>query len=181
MAKSFSGRSWIDIRSNGAKFQTELKRMSAHVTNVPSEVAKGYYAAVRDIAWQGVRLGREKILNDTNTLKYRRTGKKGRVDTGDMAKAFWANVRKSTDKQYVVNVGYLGGKPGYSIFQEYGTRRGLAGVEALRASQDYIDQEIKKLGKGGRNYKSTIGKGMRGVGLSGQANETPPEWFRGGR
>lgn len=172
MAKSFSGRSWVDIRTS-ARYKTEFDKLKTHVTRLPGEVMKGYYAEVRDIAWKIVYETRQYILDDTRTKKYQETGEKGRIDTGKMVASFWTHVDAYSEKGYKVNLGYLAGKPGYAIFQEYGTRQGLVGVEALRFARDRLDEELRKMRGGGRNYVPKIADAMTSPG------GTPPAWFNG--
>lgn len=177
--RSVSGRSWLDIRTNGAKFNTELKKMQTSITAAPNEIYKGYFIQMQKLAWEAARVGRDKIANDTNTKKYQRTGEKGRIDTGKMINSFWANARKEGADRYKINLGYLSGKPGYSIFQEYGTRNGLRGVEALRTARDYFQQEARGLGAGGRIYVERVGWDWKAKGYGGTDLGGPPSWFKG--
>lgn len=178
-SRSITGRSWLDIRTNGAKFNTELAKMRTSVTTAPNEIFKGYFNALHRLAWEAAHVGRQKIADDTRTKKYEQTGEKGRIDTGKMINSFWANARKEGDKKYKINLGYVAGQPGYSIFQEYGTRNGLRGVEALRAARDHFQAEVGRLGAGGRTYVQRYGWDWKAKGYGGTDLGGPPDWFKG--
>lgn len=140
--RSVSGKSWLDVRMNVSQAQRELKKMQATVTALPSELMKGYYAELRRIAWEARAVGQEVIRTAPD-----KDGQ-GRIETGKMLKSFWAQIGKVSDKKYEARVGWLTGDPGYSIFQEYGTKNGVKGMYALKAAQDHMYAEIRKLGKG---------------------------------
>lgn len=177
--RSVSGRSWLDIRTNGPKFATEIKKMQTSITVAPNVIYAGYFAELQRLAWEAARVGREKIMSDRNTRKYEETGKEGRFDTGKMVGNFWANGRKDGDRRYKIQLGYLSGQPGYSIFQEYGTRNGLRGVEAIRAARDHFQANAKRLNAGGRVYVERVGWDWKAKGYGGTDLGGPPDWFKG--
>lgn len=152
-------KSWANIR-NQATSQRQMKAMIAQVTAIPRDlIEKKYFAAMTSIAWDARKLIQEIILEShTETGKERvrsgRGSEAGRYETGAMYNAVWANVRKAGKggMSYSAQVGWLAGTPGYAVFQEQGTKSGIKGMRALETASQYIEDELRKLARGGRIY-----------------------------
>lgn len=161
MPNSLSGKSWIHIRISGDSQNGGLKKMAARITRAPEEIfVKNYYQAVLKIVFQARQLMRQIIRESTTPTGAERAakgkGESGRIDTAKMIDAVWARVSKPSKDKYRAEVGWLTGRPGYAIFQEYGTRNGIKGMGALQQASDYIAREMDKLGKGGSKYTRNV-------------------------
>lgn len=173
--RSVSGKGWYQIRHGLDQTRFDLKKMQTRVTNAPAQAAKGYANEIRKIAWRARELMQKIIMEAPNRTK----GEPGRYDTGTMHKMVWANLVKNNDKSYSANVGWLAGKPGYAIFQEYGTRTGLVGMDALRQAQDFMFEEIRALNAGGRSYRTKTGWDWNASGAGGNDLGGAPSWYKG--
>lgn len=70
----------------------------------------------------------------------------GRIVTGAMIKGVKWRGRKISDSRYLFEIGWLDGRPGYAIFQEYGTKNGVKAMKILATYQRLIAEEIRLYG-----------------------------------
>lgn len=179
--KSVSGHGWQFIRLGGSGKYDMPKKLAAHVARLPNEIlVKHYYREVQRIAFQARRIMLQVIdesVTEKGLKRQQRGGKPGREDTGNMRKLVWARVFKAQNGALVAQVGWLTGRPGYAIFQEYGTRGGIVAMGALQKAGDYIEQEMDKLGRGGYKYRRKNEWDWDAPGYGGTDLGGAPEWF----
>jgi len=130
-----------------------LNAVRSKIRGWPQHVARTvYWPQLNRITAEGVALGQEIIRTSyTPTGKSRAArgaGEAGRIDTGNMIKSFTARNRETAGESFSSFVGWIYGKPGYSIFQELGTRNGIVGMNAIGQVQEYMLSEIRKMAKG---------------------------------
>lgn len=142
---------WANVRvkANASDFDLLRSKILAH----PGKVAKDvYYPALRRISQAGVDYMRYIILTSETATGKARAGRggngPGRVDTGAMFDAVKMRVRERKDG-FTSFVGWIDGRPGYSVFQEHGVKGGVVGMNALAQAQEFMLSEIRKLAKGG--------------------------------
>lgn len=150
---------WFNIR-----VKTERQKFDAVrsiIQSWPEDVARDvYFPALAQIAEDGKQYVRYIILSSDTATGRARAGQggngPGRVDSGAMYDAVRARVNVNKGS-FSALVGWLDGKPGYSIFQEQGTKNGVVGMNALGQAQEYMLSEIRKLSKTGAAKASPIG------------------------
>lgn len=175
---SNSGHGWMSIRlSSDGK---EIKKLAAAVVRKPEEImVKYYFQQVQRIAFEARRI-MLKIIEEAETPTGRaralKGGKPGRIDSGNMASKVWARVYKTNRGGVAATVGWLDGRPGYTIFQEHGTRRGIVAMNALQAAGDYIEQEMDKLARGGSKYRRNTNWDWSAPTYGGEV-PGPPDWY----
>ncbi len=152
---------WAAVR-----MKTEAANLNAVRTRIaayPKTVTESYRRRIENIAQDARQFMVEIVLTSTTATgeeRARRGGEAGRVDTGKMLKALESNsaVRvRDRSKGFSVFVGWTGGKPGYTIFQEQGFRHGtgyVAGMGALLQAQEYILMRLRAM-KAGYKADST--------------------------
>lgn len=133
------GKDWLAIRT-----KTEVSKYDA-VRNViqgwPEQVLyKVYQPQISQIAARGAGVIREIIRTDHNTQKE----EPGRIKSGDMLKGVHYRVRERK-KGFSMFVGWTDGVPGYSIFQEHGTKNGVRAMNSLEASREQMLSDLKAL------------------------------------
>lgn len=142
---------WIPI-----KIKTEADKFDYVRTKIegwPQEVAEEvYWPALEQIGQEGVLFMRWIIDNSptkTGEERVRRGGRgPGRVKDGKMRRNVRRRVRRRVKNAFSMFVGWSAGNPGYSIFQEQGTKNGVAAMNALGQAQEYMLSEIRKLSAG---------------------------------
>jgi hypothetical protein len=178
---SVSGHGWQFIRLGGTSKYDMPKKLAAHIARLPNEIlVTQYYREVQRIAFQARRLMLkviEESVTETGRKRQLKGGKPGRIKSGDMHKFVWARVFRGGNGALVAQVGWLGGRPGYAIFQEYGTRTGIVAMNALQVAGDYIEQEMDKLGRGGYKYRRKNEWDWDAPGYNGTDLGGPPDWF----
>lgn len=133
---------WIDIR-----LKTEPSHMK-HVRNrifayKDQVVEKYFFQFLQYLAATGADIGRNYIASSAvSTDTGRREGRQGRIKTGEMQRNFKWRVNKE-GKRYNVDIGWVDGEPGYSIFQEQGVTGGVVGMNAIGYVTDWVRQEMK--------------------------------------
>jgi hypothetical protein len=136
------GKNWIDIR-----LKTEpanMKYVKGRILGYPEEVLEKYYFQfLQYVAATGADVGRQYIGSAAvSTRTGQGEGRQGRVDSGTMQKNFKWSARKD-GKKYIVDIGWINGTPGYSIFQEQGTKGGIVGMNAIGYVQEWVRSELK--------------------------------------
>ena len=157
-----ASKSWIDI-----KIKTEpqnMKYVSNRILGYPEQVLEKYYFQfLQYLAATGAEIGRNYIGSTAvSTPTGQGEGREGRVKTGEMQKNFKWSARKE-GKKYIVDVGWINAVPGYSIFQEQGTKNGIVGMNAIGYVTDWMRSELK--------FYDGFRKGTR--------VRTPAEWNMG--
>jgi hypothetical protein len=177
MASQFGhGWAWARLKGDGKA----LTKMAARISQAPDEIfVKYYYQQVVRIVFQARKLMLKTIdesTTPTGAARARRGGEPGRIDTGKMRKRVWARANKTGAGRYRADVGWLDGIPGYAIFQEHGTRGGIVAMNALQIAGDYIEEEMRKLGRGGYKYRRDTDWDWDAPDSRGNVQD-PPAWL----
>lgn len=148
---------WLDIRVKTE--QRHIDSVVSTIESLPDEIfVKYYYQKLRGIAARGARTIRHIIDTDTNTKNFEERGKVGRNGaTGRMRDGVGWEVKKIGQHHYTFRVGWLDGTPGYAIFQEQGTKRGVQAMNAIAQAQEQMLSEIRQLTSGGKLNASPTG------------------------
>lgn len=141
---SRSGRSWLDI-----SIKTEAKEFDSVRSKImgwPEEVLKDvYWPQIQEIGRDGAEFMKEIIgSTENNTPTGEARGQDGRVKSGLMRDSVASRARERV-KGYSLFVGWITGKPGYSIFQEQGTKNGIVAMNAVGQTQEYMLYRLKAL------------------------------------
>ncbi len=83
----------------------------------------------------------------------------GRVDSGDMQRAIsWRQVPTGIKGYYRFQLGWVNGEPGYSIFQEQGTKNGVKGMNSIAYTTDWLEREAALMGRGNSAIRSRVSR-----------------------
>lgn len=145
---------WLNI-----KVKTEpskLKHVQAQLTNFENgPVIKYLFQHLQYISASGADVGRNfikyhpSVVTKTGEERASRgAGIAGRVDSGEMVNKFRWSGGKIGPGKYKFKVGWLDGTPGYAIFQEQGTKRGVVAMNALGYVTEYMRNEMKLMETG---------------------------------
>jgi hypothetical protein len=150
---SSSGESWLGIRVKTEK--ENFNAVRSKIISWPEEVmATVYKPQLIAIADEAVGYIRHIIATETTPTgerrKEERGGEAGRIETGKMRDAVKKRVRSSEGKRqrFAIFVGWIDGKPGYSIFQEQGTSNGVKAMNSIGQAQEFMISEIRRLSSG---------------------------------
>lgn len=141
---------WTGIRMY-AKGSRALDAVSQTLKLIPDTITDELYDQLGEICKRAQQIARERIQSMPNKTK-----EDGRVKTGAMLRGLTYERRKYKGYVYI-RFGWLNG-PGYSLFQEWGTRRGLIGMNALMEAYNYLETEVAKLDI---TYKNVTRGGVR--------------------
>jgi hypothetical protein len=153
-------KDWLPIRvkAEGAKRQYLRNR----ILGFPDEaMGKYYFQRLQSVVASGVDVMRNFITYDrsvwteTGIQRAKRGGDKGRNDTGAMVAAISWTGGKVEKHKYKFELGWLDGEPGYSIFQEQGTKNGVKAMNSLAYVMDFMRQELKLMGENPRAFRGT--------------------------
>lgn len=137
---------WFDIR-----VKTEASKFDAVRSKImgwPEEVAKEvYWPMLEQIGLEGKAFIQQIIATDQNTKKFREGGGEGRIKSGLMYRSVKSRARERKNG-FSLFVGWIDGRPGYSIFQEYGTRNGVVGMDAIGQAQEYMLSRLRAMAAG---------------------------------
>lgn len=142
---------WMNIR-----VKTEASNFNyvrSKIEGWPSEVVEEFYwPALEAIAREGRDIIREIIEGaETPTGRERAArgeGEAGRIKSGKMYNSVTTRVRRRVKNGFSVFTGWINGKPGYSIFQEQGTRNGIEAMNAIGITEVWMLEQIKSLASG---------------------------------
>lgn len=161
-------KDWLPIRikTEGNKKHYVKNR----IMGFPDEAfGKYYFQQMQSIVASGVDVMRNFITYDrsvwTETGIRRATqrgGYKGRNDTGKMVNAISWTGGKVEKHKYKFELGWLDGEPGYSIFQEQGTKNGVQAMNSLAYVMEFMRQELKLMGQNPRAFRGTRASQWRG-------------------
>jgi hypothetical protein len=141
--------------------KSQLSSLSQKIYAYPEKVAfPNYFQAMQSLVANAAEVGRGYIQFNPNVITP--TGEKrvasgvGRYATryvsGDLAAGFkWVGV-KTNNRKYTFKMGWVTGEPAYSIFQEYGTKNGIVGMDALGYATEFLRKELKILEVKGATY-----------------------------
>lgn len=140
----------------GIKVKTEAAEFNKVRTKIlgwPEEVAKNvYWPELEKIGREGVALIRQIILTSETTTgreRARRGGDgPGRVKTRKMYNSVTSRARERQGNAFSLFVGWIRGEPGYAIFQEQGTRTGIAAMNAVGQAEVYMLERLRAVAKG---------------------------------
>lgn len=138
---------WMTVRTKTERARFDSVR--SKIMGYPEKVAKErYWPQLEQIAQDGVDYIRYIIAtSETRTGQERANrgmGAAGRIDSGDMFDKVGARIRERKTG-FSAFVGWIYGKPGYSIFQEQGTKRGVQGMHALEQAREYMLSELRAM------------------------------------
>lgn len=126
-----------------------LKKMSGYYHRLPDEILDKLEAgAGNDVAQEGADLMRD-YINNRGTAK---TGKRGRVETGQMLRRVSSKVDRDGKGRLRIQWGWLSGRHKYFRYQEQGyMHMGVTEVEPMHAlldswivMTDKIQDEIRR-------------------------------------
>lgn len=154
---------WFDIRIK-ADPRITGKYLANTIRGYPQKVfSKYYFQEIQSVLYAAVTIGRVYInqpVNATPTGTARKAAGgngPGRVDSGLMQKAFTTDGgRRTSANRYDFKIGWITGEPGYSIFQEYGTKNGVKAMHTMLYVREFILDEMKLRASGGKG--TTAGK-----------------------
>jgi hypothetical protein len=143
---------WLVIRTKteGDNFNAVRSR----ILTWNNDVAIPYYQQkLRGVASRGAKLIRQIIIDSTTPTGEQRKeaggNGPGRINSKDMYNAVgWKVSAKQARKNYSLRVGWVDGRPGYAIFQEHGTRNGVAAMNAIQQAQEQMLTEIRAMSNG---------------------------------
>lgn len=144
------GKDWLNIR-----VKTEASKFDAVRSKIqgwPEEVAKEvYWPMLQEIGRQGRDYIRAIILSSTTPTGEQRARNggngPGRVKTGQMFDKVSSRARERKTG-FSLFVGWAEGRPGYSIFQELGTRNGVIGMNAIAQAEEYMLSQLRAMAAG---------------------------------
>lgn len=146
------GKDWLPIRVKTE--QSKMNRVVDRIEGFPEEVmTKYFFQFLQGIAASGADVMRNYI--EYNSHNYTPTGQRradaggpgpGRRKSGDMIAGIKWSGKKVAPAKYEFLVGWLDGTPGYSVFQEYGTKSGVTAMNSLQYTADFMRREMKLLG-----------------------------------
>lgn len=151
-------KDWFNIR-----VKTEASAFNAvrnKIMGWPEEVAKEvYWPMLQQVGRDGRDFIRYIILDSTTPTgeeRARRGGNgPGRVNTGNMYNAVSSRARERKDG-FSLFVGWADGRPGYSIFQELGTRNGVVGMNAIQQAEEFMLSQLRAMAAG--RYEGSSGQ-----------------------
>lgn len=111
-----------------------IRKSGPDVTSWARERVRDVRAAGREAMDDTVELGKNTMQYNIETRGTAKSGKRGRVETGDMLEFVDGRVAGGGDK-IVGEFGWLDRSPSYSLFQEYGTQF----IQPMMALQDSFD------------------------------------------
>lgn len=121
------------------------------------EKLKKVNQALSDVALETAKEGAEITRLHISTRGTQKSGKLGRIETGEMLKAVKHSKRKAGDGRYTAEFGWIKGTPEYAKFQEEGfTHVGggeVAGMYALSDAAEYVEKELE----------SNLNRRLRGI------------------
>lgn len=139
-------KDWFNIR-----VKTEASKFNAVRSKImgwPEEVAREvYWPRLEEIGNLGAEFIKNIIATDTNTKKYEQGGPPGRIDSKDMYNKVRSRARERK-QGFSLFVGWNDGRPGYSIFQELGTKSGVQAMNSIQQSQEYMLSLLKSMATG---------------------------------
>jgi hypothetical protein len=150
---------WFNIRIKTEKpaFDAVRALIRAWPEHVADEI---YFPALEQIAKNGRDYIRYIILESTTATGEARAaaggGVPGRVDTGTMFDAVSYRIYKG-NTSFSASVGWTQGTPGYAIFQELGTSRGIEGMNAIITAREYMLSEIRGMNGTGKVSSNSFG------------------------
>lgn len=165
---SKSGRGWVDIRVNAEP--AALRNLKNRIMGFPEEtMTKFYFQRLQSITASAVDVQKNYIAYDKRL--YTETGKRraalggngpGRIDTGKMVDGIKWRGRKVGKAKYQFDFGWLDGTPGYSIFQEHGTKNGVKAMDSLGYAAQFVRTELRLLEENPKGYRVTRAAGWKG-------------------
>lgn len=138
------GKNWFDIRIKTE--QSAIKNVTSRIEGFPKEAMDKYFFQIlQSIGAAAADVGREYIASaKVSTKTGEAQGRKGRVKSGDMKAGFkFDGGHKVSDTKYEFYFGWIDGTPGYSIFQELGTKNGIVAMHALQYARQFAASELK--------------------------------------
>lgn len=140
---------WIPIRIKTEP--NKIKHVQAELNNFKDgPLIKYMFQQMQSLAASAADVGRNYMKY--NPAVFTRTGEEraargagipGRSDSGDMIAKFTWSGRKVSNGKYQFKVGWVSGTPGYAIFQELGTKRGVQAMNALGFTTEFLRRELK--------------------------------------
>lgn len=163
-------KDWLPIRvqTEGAKRQ----HVKSRIMGFPGEAMEKYFfqrlqsvtASAVDVMKNYITYDK-RVFTDTGRVRAARgDGYAGRVDSGDMVNAITWRGQKISNEKYKFEFGWLDGEPGYSIFQEHGTKNGVQAMNSLAFATEFVRAELRLLGSNPAAFRATRASQWKGVG-----------------
>jgi len=150
---------WIPIRIRTES--ANMNKVVARIEGYPEEATQKYFfQALQSISASAADVMRSYI--ESNPAVFTPTGEArkasggngpGRVKTGAMRDAVKWRGGKDGKNKYSFQFGWIDGAPGYSVFQEYGTKNGVTAMNAIQYTADFVRRELRLLGNAPTSYK----------------------------
>ncbi len=141
-----AGGDWINLRVKVPA--QDFNRVRTKIEGWPEEVAKEkFWPALEQIGREGADFIRYIVL----TAPDKDGG--GRIKTGEMYDKVQSRARERAGNAFSLFVGWNRGEPGYTIFQELGTKNGVIAMNSISQAQEYMLSQLRALAKG--RYKGS--------------------------
>jgi hypothetical protein len=138
------GKNWFEIRVKTEP--SAMKNVVSRIEGFQKEAAdKYFFQMLQSISAAAADVGRQYIASaKVSTPTGEAAGRKGRIKSGDMQAGFKNDGgHKTGDGKYEFHFGWNDGTPGYSIFQELGTKNGITAMHALQYARQFAAAELK--------------------------------------
>lgn len=137
---------WIDIRVQTE--QAKIKYVKSEIEGFAEKAIGPYFFQfMQSMMPEAVDVMQSYIRYQAG--KTTKTGKPGRVETGEMwEQVTWRQIPTGKKGFYRFELGWLNGTPGYAIFQEQGTRNGVVAMDSIGFTTMWLRSELKLLGRG---------------------------------
>lgn len=140
---------WLPIRIKTEP--AKMKHVQNRIAGYPEEVmTKRYFQLLQRTTAAAADVMREYIA----THDFGDKNGPGRVDSGKMRDSVKWEGRKDAKGVYRFRFGWINGTPGYSIFQEYGTKNGVVGMDALGYAAEFFRKELRLEGVSSRGFRA---------------------------
>jgi len=128
----------------------DLETMRERILSKPDEVTDEIYGKLNNVGDEAVVEMKDIITNSPTPTGVARAAAggngPGRIDTGEMINRVEQITRKNK-RSVSLRFGWLYGRPGYSFFQEYGTKF-IEGMHALTDARSHADIKVAQILRG---------------------------------
>jgi hypothetical protein len=150
---------WLPIRVKTEP--AKLRHVQNRIIGFPEEVMEKFYfqklqsavASAADVMRNYIEYSPD-VVTPTGQARAALGGNgPGRKDTGRMIAGVKWRGGKVGKAKYEFALGWLNGEPGYSIFQEHGTKNGVQAMNSLQYASDFLRRELHLLGTNPQGYR----------------------------
>lgn len=161
------GKDWMPIRVKTEP--SKRQHIKNRIMGFPDEaMGKFFFQQLQSVTASAVDVMKNFITYDRSV--WTRTGLdraassggyKGRVETGTMVNAITWKGGKVGPHKYKFEFGWLNDEPGYSIFQEHGTKNGVKAMNSLAYAMEFARAELRLLGQNPAAFRGTRAASFR--------------------